>query len=186
MTSLEKLTGPDFDSPVELAYPNIWQRDECPSWSRLVIGAREREIPLILDLCRDMSGPFWVLYVLVYPFVDDREGRYQNSEPIGYDALELFLYTFQEFFERDGRHNLWVASASDEGQFVFDDHNMVYAYGDLDRYESYLESAGFVRGSVEMSSPHCHHYHPEFNTAEDELLEYWRWEKFPLESVDNR
>jgi hypothetical protein len=184
LTSLEKLTGHGPDSSVELAYPNIWQRDEQPSCSRLVIGAREREIPLILELCRTMSGPFWVLYVLTLPCVDGREGRYRSPRPVEYDVLELFLYTFQEFFERDGRHHLWVVSANDEGQFVFDDHNMVYAYGDLERYESCLESAGFTRGSVAMSSPHCHHYHREFDTAEDELLAYWRWEKFPLEPID--
>ncbi len=185
MSSLPKFSGPDLDTSVEFAHPNVWQREEHPGWSRLVIGACEREIPLILELCRDMSGPFGVLYVLVVPRPGHGEGRYQNPEPIEYDALELFLYTFQQFFEQDGRHHLWVMSWSDEGQFVFDRHNMVYAYGDLDRYESYLESAGFVRGQVAIPAPHSHNYHPEFDTAEDELMEYWRWKKLPLEPDDD-
>ena len=62
---------------------------------------------------------------------------------------------------------------------------MVYAYGDLDRYESYLESAGFVRGQVAIPAPHSHNFHPEFDTAEDELMEYWRWKKLPLEPDDD-
>jgi hypothetical protein len=185
LSSLAKFGGPDRDTSVEFAHPNVWHREEHPGWSRLAIGAREREIPLILELCRDMSGPFGILYVLIVSRRGRDPGRYQSPEPIAYDALERFLHTFREFLEQDGRHHLWVTSLSDEGQFVFDRHNMVYAYGDLDRYESHLDSAGFVRGQVAIPFPHSHHYHTEFDTAEDELMEYWRWKKFPLEPDDN-
>ncbi len=91
------------------------------------------------------------------------------------------MVTFQDFFEQDGRHHLWVMSWSEEGQFIFDRHNMIYAYGDLDRYESHLNSVGFARGRVAIPVLHAHYYHPEFNTAENELMAYWSWMKFPLQ-----
>lgn len=185
MSSLAKFSGPDLDSSIEFTHPNIWQREEHSGWSRLLIGAREREIPLILDLCRDFAGPFGVLYVLIASRLGHGDGRYQNPEPIDYDDLELFLYTFQEFFERDGRHHLWVMSTGGEGQFIFDNHNMIYAYGDLDRYESKLRSRGFTQGSVAIPAPHSHHYHAEFDRSEDELMAYWDWKKFPLEPDDD-
>jgi len=185
LSSLAKFSGADLDTSAEFTHPNVWRREEHSGWSRLVIGAREREVPLILELCRDMSGPFGVLYVLIAPRLGHSAGRYQNPDPIGYEALELFLYTFQEFLEQDGRHHLWVMSLRDEGQFVFDNHNVVYAYGDLDRYESYLESTGFIRGETAIPAPHSHNYHPEFDKAEDELMAYWHWKTFPLEPGDD-
>jgi hypothetical protein len=133
MNSLPKFSGPDLDSSFEFTHPNVWQREEHSGWSRLVIGAKEREIPLMLNLCRSSAGPFGVLYV----------------------------------------------------QLVFDNHNMIYAYGDLDRYESELQARGFRRGSVAIPTPHSHHYHAEFDQSEDELIAYWDWKKFPLEPDDD-
>ncbi len=120
--SLSKLSGPDLDPSTEFTYPNVWSRDVYPGWQRLTIGAREREIGLILELCRGMRGPFGVLYVLLVSRLGKPSGRYESASPVSYDELELFLYTFQEFLEQDGRHHVWVISASGEGQFIFDHH----------------------------------------------------------------
>ena len=185
LSSLAKFGGPDLDSAIEFVHPNIWEREEHANWSRLIVGTREREIALILELCRNMHGPFGILYVLVGSRLGHTPGRYQSPQPSSYDELELFLHTFQEFLEHDGRHHLWVVSHSDEGQFIFDNHNMVYAYGNLDRYENCLKLTGFKPGRVRIPCPHTHNYHPEFDTTEDELFAYWNWSWFPLEPGDD-
>ena len=97
--------------------------------------ARDGEIPLILDLCREMEGPFGILYVQLISRGGVGEGRYQNSSPVEYGVLAQFLNKFRAFIEQDGRLNLWVMSTSGEGQFIFDHHNMIYANGDLDRVQ---------------------------------------------------
>jgi hypothetical protein len=185
MRTLAKFIGPDLDSSTEFTHPNLWSREEHPGWSRLRIGARERKIPLILDLCRGFQGPFGILYVLLASRLGRDAGRYQSPEPVGYDDLELFLYTFQEFLEQDGRHHLWVMSTSGEGQFVFDNHNILYAYGDLAQYQASLQAAGFREGSIKIPAPHAHHYHAEFDRAEDEIMEYWDWIRYPLGPGDD-
>lgn len=184
MTSLPKLSGLDLNDG-EFTFPNIWKREEEEEFSRIAIGASEKEIPLILELCKNMRGPFGILYVLVGSRLGRDSGRYQNHEPINYDDLELFLYTFQEFFEQDGRHHLWVMSLSGEGQFIFDNHNILYAYGDIDYFETQLTAAGFVSGSVSIPSPHTHNFHSEFDLSEDEIFDYWQWDQFPLEPSDD-
>lgn len=63
--SLPKFTGSDLNSTKEFTHPNLWQRDEYPSWSRITLGAKQGEIPLILELCRDLDGPFGILWVLL-------------------------------------------------------------------------------------------------------------------------
>ncbi len=185
MTPEIKFSAPEIDPSVEFAHPDVWQRERGEGWARLRIGARRREIPLILELCRDLKGPFGVLYVLLVSRLGRDPARYQNPQPIGYEELELFLYTFQEFFEQDGRHHLWVMSLGGEGQFIFDNHNFIYAYGDLDRYEFSLKTAGFAPGLIEIPAPHSHHYHPAFDGAEDALMGYWEWAKYPLDPDDD-
>jgi len=184
MRSLAKLNGPDLESSNEFTFPNVWEREDQAEFSRITIGAREKEIPLILELCRNMDGPFCVLYVLVGSRLGRATGRYQNHEPLSFDELELFLYTFQEFFEQDGRHHLWVMSLSGEGQFIFDNHNILYGYGDIDEYQKYLSTLGFVSGNISIPSTHTHNYHPEFDMSEDELFDYWQWLHSPLQPGD--
>jgi hypothetical protein len=185
VTSFAKFSGPDLDSSVEFSHPNVWQREEHPGWSRLIVGAREREVPLILELCRDLEGPFGILYVLLVPRLAHGAGRYQNPEPIEYGDLELFLHTFQAFLEQDGRHHLWVMSTSGDGQLIFDNHNIIYAYGDLERFGVKLAAQGFRPGPVEIPDPHSHNYHAAFDQTEDEILRYWQWKMFPLEPTDD-
>lgn len=180
-----KLTRPDLDPAVEFTHPNVWQREQHPGWSRLRIGAREREIALILQLCQDFRGPFSVLYVLLASGRGRERARYRSQAAVGFEVLELFLYTFQEFFEQDGRHHLWVMAKSGEGQLAFDQHNILYAYGDLPRYEDRLEAAGFRPGPVETPTPHEHHCHARFDPKEDEIVAYWDWVQLPLQSTDD-
>lgn len=182
---LVKFSGPDLDTSIEFTYPNIYQREIYPSWSRLTIGAESHEIRLILEMCKQCTGPFGVLYVLIASRLGHEDGRYQNDTPASYDDLELFLYEFQEFFEEDGRHHLWVMSLGDQQQFIFDNHNVVYAYGDLDRIETVLKDNGFSEGEISTPDPHAHSYHSEFDTEQDRLMGYWRWKRFPLEPDDD-
>jgi hypothetical protein len=185
MCPLAKFTGPNFDPEKEFTHPDIWQREAYPGWSRLCFGARDREIPIILELCRQCEGPFGILYVLLVSRLGNDDGRYESPEPISYDELERFLLQFRAFIEQDGRHHLWVRSLDDEAQFIFDNHNMVYAYGDLDRYQQQLESMGFQNGEVKTPAPHSHRYHAEFDADEAKMMAYWPWKKFPLQPDDD-
>ena len=182
--SLSKLTGPDFDHTTEFVHRDVWVREVYPTWQRLVIGAREHEIGLILELCRAMRGPFVVLYVLLVSRTGRPAGRYE-SQAATFEALELFLYTFQEYFEQDGRLHLWVMSAGGEGQFVFDHHNVVFAYGDLDTYQSLLQRRGFRQGKLPTPVPHTHNYHAEFDVSETDVLNYWAWRHTSLQPGDD-
>ena len=98
--NLSKFSGTDLEATGEFAHADFWEREVHPTWSRLTIGARDREISLMLDLCRGMNGPFGVLYVLLVSHQGHEHGRYQCPTPIGYDDLEIFLHSFQEFFEQ--------------------------------------------------------------------------------------
>jgi hypothetical protein len=182
MFKIGTLYGPD---DTEFQYDNIYQLEKYPTWSRLAIGAKDKQIPLMLEIIKSWHGPFGVLYVLVTSRLGHELGRYQIPEPCSFDDLELFAYTFQEYFEQDGRHHLWFTDMPSRSQLVYDNHDIIYAYGNIEWYCQFLDARGFSRQDVRIANPHSHLYNQEFDRCEDEILKYWNWKHFPLQEHDD-
>ena len=175
----------DIESQEEWCWDNLYHRQTTDKVDRLLVGCRNKEIPIILELCRDMKGPFGILYVLLVSRLGYESGRYQSPRDMDYEELELFLYEHQEFFEQDGRHNLWVASMAGEGQFIFDKHNVIYAYGSIKGYIEKLNGLTFKEDKIEIPVPHTHNYHQEFDAEEEAVIKHWEWIHCPLEDDDD-
>jgi hypothetical protein len=130
--------------------------------------------------------PFGVLYVLLLSRKRVAEpGRYQSPVPLDRLVMESFFETFREFFEGDGRHHVWVTSLADESTIVYHHHNVLYAYGPLDRFEALADAHDLRRGEVRYPMPHMHSYLPDFDNEETRILEYWQWKRFPLQADDD-
>jgi hypothetical protein len=123
-----------------------------------------------------MDEPFLLLYVLVVPRGEGEPGRYQSE--FSYNAIQLkeFLTSYSEFFEQDARQNLWIRPTSDSGLLVYDRHNLIYAYGPLERFVEALTSSGlFESEDIRLPSPHAHNYHEEFDSHAKRLLMEGSW-----------
>jgi hypothetical protein len=94
-----------------------------------------------------------------------------------------FIDEFSEFFESDGRHHLWIA-CPDHGTLVFDRHNIIYGYGDLQRFEAVADAHGMSRREFSIPIPHWHKYHAEYDAIEHRLLKRWDWIHSPLRPQD--
>ncbi|WP_223789921.1 hypothetical protein [Marinicella meishanensis] len=169
----------------EVTWDNLYQEESFTEFTRLIIGCEDKEIPLILEFCKGMNGPFGLLHVLLVSRTGKEPGRYQSAKPLSYDELKLFLYENQEYFEQDGRSHLWVFSISNEGQFIYDNHNYIYAYGDLERLTSILKDKGFDEGEILIPTPHTHNYHVEFDDVEESLFNSIEWLYSPLLDSDD-
>jgi hypothetical protein len=175
----------NLNNQFEVCWHNLYQKESYPNFSRLVIGCKSKEIPLILEFCKKMEGPFGVLHVLLASRLGKESGRYQSPYPMTYEELEFFLYEHQEYFEQDGRQNIWVSSISGEGQFIFDNHNYIYAYGNIDSYITDLTNIGFSEGEISIPDPHCHNYHKEFDSKEEDVNKAFDWLYSPLQESDD-
>ena len=165
----------------EYHYNNTYIHEVYPSWSRVTIGPKEKQIPLMLEIAKNWVGPYGILYVLNTPRLGHKAARYQSPQPCSYDDLELFLYTFQEFFEGDGRHHIWVMDIKINSQLIYDNHNIIYSYGDDDSVIHLLETINYTQADVVIPSPHEHLFNIEFDKFEDEIMEYYEWVEFPLQ-----
>ncbi|MCM8528159.1 MAG: hypothetical protein NE327_16675 [Lentisphaeraceae bacterium] len=182
MHKLGHLYGND-DIPHE--YGQIFTYDIYPNYERLTVASDKKQIHLLLQLVKGLSENFGILYVLSSPRLGHPAARYQSDNPCNYEELELFLYTFQEYFEEDGRHNLWIFCLDDDSQVIYDKHNIIYCYGDIEKFKNEINQNGYTEKEVNIPSPHSHYYHPEHDKNEDEIMEYWEWKQFELQEMDD-
>ena len=171
----------------EFSYENIWAIEATTGGSsRLVVAPTERQTQLLTSLLTVMTGPFWILYVLVVPRGRGEQGRYQCPELQTAIAVDAFLNLFRSFIQDDGRHNVWIASESGSEMLIYDRHNVIYAYGPVDAFRDVLAAEGLKEvPSVRFPSPHSHHYHQSLDSEEERLLQYWNWQRSPLKESDD-
>jgi hypothetical protein len=101
--------------------------------------------------------------------------------------MELFLWQFQELFEQDARQHVWIGSVDNSSLLVYDNHDVIYAYGPLREFEGILTSSGLAKcDDVRFPKPHMHNYNVEFDEQQLAILKYWKWTRYPLEESDDR
>ena len=169
--------GPGSVTPyAPLVRARRWRRESVKGVARLVIIVDGNGVDLLELLSSGFSGPLGLLYELllsrrgVHP-----EGRYQSPRPLErWEALHI-LREYEAFLAGDGRHNLWLAEVAGPGQLVYDQHELLFAYGDLERYEELLRPLGYEQGELDLPVPHAHAYNAEFDADEDRLLGALEW-----------
>lgn len=142
-------------------YPDLWERETTTGPERIVAAPAANHVDLLITLSRVLPEPFGILYVLLVPRTDYKPGRYQSPAPLTRGEMEGFLTDYCAFLEGDGRHHLWVASLPSQATLVYDQHNVIYAYGPLPEYETVLRQQGLHEGEVRFPVPHSHHYHSQ-------------------------
>jgi hypothetical protein len=176
---------PDGTDDEPYAYPNIWAREKTSGPDRLLIAPAADQIGLLLKLSACMQPPFRLLYVLVVTRAGSELGRYQSPSEIDKQQLESFLSKYSAYLERDGRHAIWLMSPTDQSMLIYDRHNVIYAYGTLDRFSAILQKEGLSEAAeVRFPSPHSHHYNSEFDADETRILNEFEWNVTPLRASD--
>jgi len=170
---------------IDFAYPDLWAKEKTTGPARLVVAPSCNHVSVLIELLSAMPGPFWILYLLIVPRSEAKPGRYQAPEPMNADDVKAFLMRFRDTLEGDGRHNLWIASSVSADMLVYDRHNVIYAYGELEAFR-------FVLGSLHLCAveliafpvPHAHRYNERFDRDADQVLQYCQWVYSPLHEAD--
>lgn len=170
---------------IPFAYPDVFSREWGEGWRRLTVGPSAHHIRLLLEFA-DCWGDddFVILYVSLTSRVGVPAGRYQSPWPLSSDEMRTFFERFRRFFESDGRHHVWLSSVSGDGSIVYDQHNVLYAYGPVDEYSRILDVAGFTEADFSFPAPHVHCFNPSNDEDEAALFSYWNWIHSPLQPMD--
>lgn len=150
-------------------YGKVYAHENTSAAPRFCIATSYDGSHLLRDLSRVLAEPFLLLYVLVVPRGGSVEGRYQ-SDQLSRAELDAMFQRFGRFWDGDGRHSIWLRSQADDATLIYDRHNLIYAYGPLDRFEPLLVSLGYsTTPSLSLSFAHQHAYHDAFEALEREL-----------------
>ena len=170
---------------VDHDYGDVFFRQPCGGSQRLVIGPSGAHVELLDELASTFpTERYYVLYVLLLSHAGREPGRYQSPLFESHEELQLFIWTFQEFFEGDGRHHVWIGTPDSGDLLVYDHHDVIFAYGDLDAFEQVLVGRGFRETEFWFPSPHSHSFDPANVRTEDELMGHLDWGRFDLQPGD--
>jgi hypothetical protein len=177
LTKIQALVA-DVQQPFK--YGNVFTREVVRDVDRLRIALDDGHEEFIRTMASRLSGPFQLLYVLHTTRTGADLGRYESPE-LSAEAVQAFVGTFGRFLSEDARHDFWVRSHADDATIVWDRHNLIYAYGPLNDFQSALLHQG-VRpgGPPSIPDPHVHHYHPERDGEETAVLHAFDWIVKPL------
>jgi len=131
-----------------------------------------------------MPEPFGILYLLLASRCGHQTGRYQIKVPMERDRLRGFLTDFRDYLEGDGRHHLWIASLDGISQVIYDNHNVIYAYGDLEAFAEIARRRKMIEQQVRFPVPHTHCYNAIFDSEEDRIFNEYEWIRSPLQPND--
>jgi len=173
----EGLTGPEYD------YGNVFAIEKAGTVDRLAIGPSANQIAVMLRLAESWGGEYYLLYILLLSRGEKEDGRYQ-SPLLSFEQVNRFCRIFGDFLETDGRHHFWIASIDRRGLLVYDQHNMIWAYGDLESYTRILAELSFKPGAVDVPFPHAHHFHVENDDYVLQMLDNRDWQHSPLQPGD--
>lgn len=170
-----------LESPLEAYdYGNVFEQHE----NVLKISASKDQIQLLLQLIEGLEPPFYVLYVLVVSRTEKELGRYQSPLFESKSELVDFLMAYKNYFETDGRHHLWIGSVKNNDLFVYDQHNVIFSYGNIEQCRNRLIKNNYVEKAFVFPAPHVHCYHEQNDKYEEKLLSAFEWQLFPLQKQD--
>jgi len=152
-------------------------------WNRLCIGFSGSSLELSKSLVQKTSNDFDLLYVLKVQRGDVKTGRYEACS-LSAEYMWSLLDRYKGLIENDGRHELWIRDYAQKETFVIDEHEILYAYGDLPRFITSLTKQGFEESITETPTPHAHHYYPEYDHPSRSFLEELEWKHTPLKEED--
>lgn len=170
---------------VDHDYGNVFFRQPMSSGERLVIGPSAKHIDVMLALAETWgTQQFYVLYVLLVSHSGAELGRYESPLIESNENLQVFFNAHENFFESDGRHHVWIGSPANDGLLIYDQHNVLFAYGDLSRYEQVLATRNFSRREFWFPCPHSHSYPATNVQQEEDVLRHFPWRHSPLQEGD--
>lgn len=164
---------------------NLWAIEPTSGRDRLVLAPSRAHVDLMIELLRALPEPFCILHVLITSRCGSHLARRQHPQMLPRSGAAHFLREYEAFFEGDGRHHVWVMSVPAEATIVYDNHDLLYAYGPLERFVGIAAARGMNEGEIGIPAPHMHGYHEAYDEAEERLLSAVDWLESPLQPGDD-
>jgi hypothetical protein len=167
---------------VPVTYSNCYQEQCISGVHRILIATSGSTTQLVVDLLAFFPGPYRLVYLLVTPPEGFEPMKYEKENLSQRDLREL-LETYKDFLESDARHHLWIHSEGAGGTIICDEHDWVYAYGNIEAVKQYLIENDFADQAPEIPFPHLHNESNSNDPMMQKLLNHFDWKAQPVSNL---
>ena len=149
---------------------------------RILMATSGSSTTLVSDLLNFYPGPYRLAYLLVTPPEGFEPMKYE-IDGVEADTIHGFFDHFRTFLESDARHHIWVHAERSGGTIICDEHDWIYAYGNLSAIEQSLIKKGFINDLPTIPFPHLHNESSSNDSAMRELLGHFDWTAHPVSNL---
>jgi hypothetical protein len=177
----------DFFELNGLKYEKEYAVREKASGGRLIVTPDKDHVKMMLNLLagENKNHSYSIAYFLLES-CKEAWGKYQSVKTLSWDELERFCKKYTDYLETDARHNLGIRDNETKDTVIYDNHNVLYVFGNLEEKIEILENNGYKKvDKIVIPKPHSHF----FNTANDdnelEIIKNNEWIFTPVKIRDD-
>ena len=170
----------------DLIYEKEYAIRESSSGGRLIVTPDKNHIKLMLNLFagENKNHSYSIVYFLLNGR-KDAQGKYQASKALSWVGLENFCVKYSDYFETDARHNFGIRDIETKDTVIYDNHNVLYVFGNLEEKIKILEGNGYKKaGKIVIPKPHTHFFNDDNDDIENDLLRNNEWIFTPVKIED--
>jgi hypothetical protein len=142
-----------------------------PAGNKLIVTPEKEQIKEMLKLFgQNKDNKYSIIYFLL------SSGKYQSANPLTSNELEIFCKKYTDYLESDGRHNFGIMDINTNDTVIYDHHNILYVYGNLEDKIEILEKNGYKKvEKITIPKAHCHLFNSENDEIQNEIIKNNEW-----------
>jgi len=167
---------------IPVTYHDCFQKQSISGVNRILIATSGSATQLITELLQFFPEPYRFVYLLVTPPEGFEPTKYEVESLALSDIVEC-LEKYKAFLESDARHHLWIHSEGARGTLICDEHDWIYAYGNLEAVEQFLIERGFKEEMPVIPFPHLHNESSANDPLMHDLLKHFEWKAYAVSNL---
>ena len=171
----------------ELKYEKKYAVKEKSSGGRLMVTPDKGHVKMTLILLagENKNHSYSIAYFLLES-CQKAWGKYQSAKALSWDELENFCKKYTDYLETDARHNFGIRDNETKDTVIYDNHNVLYVFGNMEEKIEILENNGYKKvDKIVVPKPHSHFFYDENDDNELELIKNNEWIFTPVKIRDD-
>ena len=160
-----------------LIYEKEYAVKEKASGTRLIVTPDKDHVKMMLNLLagEHKNHRYSIVFYLIGSFREDGS-KCQPAKTLSWGELESFCEKYLDYLETDAWHNFGIRDAETKETVIYDHHNILYVFGNLEEKIKILENNGYKKvEKIVLPRPCTFIYHPENAAIAQEIKTNNEW-----------
>ena len=169
-----------------LIYEKEYAIKEKASGARLIVTPDKDHVKMMLNLLagENKNRRYSIVFYFIGSFREDGS-KYQSAKTLSRGELESFCEKYLDFLETDAGHNFGIRDIETKDTVIYDNHNVLYVFGNLQEKIEILENSGYKKvEKIVIPKPCTFIYHSENAAIEQEIKTNNEWIFTPVKITE--